>query len=204
MSGVPTDIPCPALCDWAWRPEPWRQDIADLPEGPLASGRVLSDGVRIFHDGGGHGGDGSEAKADIAIRQEDGGVDGAAKALALQVGAFDGQFLSFTFNLPRDGIAGLSPRVILAARLALAPRPTLPIFLRLNIRKGPNTEAVPGLPVPGGEDGSVLAAEFDLGFRNIQAGRVANAWLDVIFDHPAGLSVILSDLTLSRRPRAGF
>jgi hypothetical protein len=73
------------------------------------------------------------------------------------------------------------------------------IYARLNIQHGPNTEQI--VRQMDIRDDAGLA-EFDLAYSNINEKRVEKAWIDVIFDNPAMNQIRLSDLTLTRAPRA--
>ena len=44
--------------------------------------------------------------------------------------------------------------------------------------------------------------EFDLAYAKLNEERIANMWLDLIFEGPQMNQVTLRDLTFSRRPRA--
>ncbi len=73
------------------------------------------------------------------------------------------------------------------------------IFVRLNIRHGPNTEQIVR-ELPRGQ--SEVFAEFDLAHSGMNEKRLERIWVDLIFDRPEMNRITLRDLTFSRRPRA--
>ncbi|WP_071674216.1 DUF6478 family protein [Nioella nitratireducens] len=181
----------PDQCDWAWRPSPWidRRDPRGIVE--LASPYHLSDHVTLFHDC---------AQSEITLRQTRGGWDSAAPyAVALDVLRFDGSFLSLVLSLPPEGISGLTRNHFYSVRCRIKRENPIELYARLNVQHGPNTEQmVRQVEI---RDGDGLA-EFDLAYSNINEKRVEKVWIDVIFDNPAMNRVELSDLTLTRAPRA--
>ena len=178
----------PPPCDWAWQPDPWVRPMAPGAVPDVADGAVLAPGVRLFHDGGG---------SRIAVEQ--GRAAGEPPHdLHIDAPGFAGSFLSLAVDLPGEAARGLrrSHIVGIAAQLEAA-RPGA-VYLRLNIRQGPNTErrvetAPPGL---------VARAEFDLGFDAINPVRLEAAWIDLIFAAPLEGPLVIEDLVVTRRPRA--
>ena len=75
----------------------------------------------------------------------------------------------------------------------------LEIFVRLNVRHGPNTEQIVHQMIV--KDG-VGVVEFDLAYSKINEKRVEKIWMDVIFEMPESNQILLRDLTFSRRIRA--
>ena len=180
---VEPDVPAPPQCDWAWRPTPWRGG-ATPPDGPLPEGRIAPD-AEVFHDGD-----------PAALR-----LTAASSGLSLHATGFAGGFVSVALALPDAARATMAPGHIVAVRLegsALAP---IRLDARLNLRDGPNVEPffaqVDLTPAPG-----AATAEFDLGMGLFRPGRLGAAWLDLIVPRPRDLAVTLSDLTVTRRPRA--
>ncbi|MEJ2018072.1 MAG: DUF6478 family protein [Maritimibacter sp.] len=102
-------------------------------------------------------------------------------------------------QLPDDAVRGLQRRHVIRVNTVVETEKPLEIFVRLNVRHGPNTEQlVRELPL--GEDD--VMAEFDLAYTKLNEKRVESAWVDVIFERPENNQVILRDVTFSRRPRA--
>ena len=182
----------PPGTDWSWRPALWSAPLEDAARPRVASGDRIGGDLALYHDC---------PLGEIALRQtgETGGEDAAPQALTLEVGAFEGSFLSLALDLPDTALPGLRRDHLLQldARIegALPAEP----YARLNVRHGPNTEQLlRALPL---ENGTVSAA-FDLFYTELDERRVEQAWLDLILDVPAQSSVTLHDLTLCRYPRA--
>lgn len=182
----------PLGSDWTWRPELWRGPV--WPPGVVcAESRTrLGTEAGLYHDC---------AESQIALRQirNNRESDLAPFALRMEVFGFDGSFLSLAIDLPEPALQGLSLRHLLRLETETEMEAPMPMFARLNIRHGPNTEqVVSALPREGGK----AVAEFDLAYTGINEKRVEKLWLDVIFEMPRMNQAILRDLTLSRRPRA--
>jgi len=75
----------------------------------------------------------------------------------------------------------------------------LEIFVRLNIKHGPNTEQIVR-ELPLHEDDVMV--EFDLAYSNLNEKRIERAWVDLIFENPEMSQLVLRDLTFCRHPRA--
>ncbi len=182
----------PDQCDWAWRPEPWKQ--VKLPHGQVEvpSPYYLSDSVALFHDC---------AKSEITLRQMRNarGESPAGFATSIDVLRFDGSFLSLVTTLPKEAASGLTRSHFVSLRCQISTENPIEIFARLNVQHGPNTEQMVRQLDISEELG---VAEFDLAYSNINEKRVEKVWIDLIFDNPAMNQVTLWDLTLTRAPRA--
>ena len=73
-----------------------------------------------------------------------------------------------------------------------------PIFGRLNLVHGPNTEQM----VQEFSSGPTCEAEFDLGFSEINEARIESGWVELILENPGFNQITIRDLTLGRRQRA--
>lgn len=185
-------VPLPLHADWAWRPEPWAGPVSPKGHAAAADGTPISADTKLFHDC---------PLAECSLRQvrNIGAEDGAPFAVALDVLAFEGSFLSLAVELPDEGSDGLKRRHVVTVTLdAVAERAT-DFFARLNVRHGPNTEQ---LVLEGTLGDGAVEVEFDLGYSAIEAGMVTRAWVDLILEEPAMNRVLFRDVTLSRRPRA--
>ncbi|MEE4120091.1 MAG: DUF6478 family protein [Paracoccaceae bacterium] len=183
MIAPPEGWPWPPGTSWAWR--------ADLsPSGAhLWSGRWVEPGAQItpflkaFHEG-------APPAAVLAP---------GAGSLALWGEERAGVFLSLVVDLSGEGVAGLTSRriVTLAARAHLTAE--RPLLCRLNLRHGPNTaqQLRPARITDG-----LLLAEFDLAYMGLAHAPVSAGWIDLIVERPSGAGLILTDLTVSHRPRA--
>ena len=195
MSARAGTMALPAQADWGWRPEPWSAALMPGVWAGVAGGTVLAPGVKLFHDC---------PLAEIAIRQER-VADAGARApyrLAMDVLGFEGSFLSLAIDLPAPGVAGLGPAHIVEVAALLRQERRAEVFARLNVRHGPNTETLVHEFDMSAAPGGAVETSFDLGLEEINPRKVTHAWLDLIFEGPAMNAIALSDLTLTRRPRA--
>ena len=114
-------------------------------------------------------------------------------------GAFDGSFLSVVLDLPEESVRGLTLRHVIRLDAVVELEKPLEIFVRLNIKHGPNTEQlVREMPLQSSE----AFVEFDLAYSRMNERRIERAWVDLIFEGPEMNQIVLRDVTLSRRPRA--
>lgn len=188
VPSLPQDPTLPALplhTDWAWRPAPWAS-AGDLPAGAAPSGAGIALGAKLFHD---------DSSARIALVRD--GPDGPPFALAIDVAAFAGSFLSLALDLPGPGATGLKRRHILRAETLVEAPGTPEVYLRLNTRHGANTERLPLSIQPGRPQ----VAEFDLFHAPFFESAVDAVWIDLIFTRPSPGRIVIADLVLSRRPR---
>lgn len=185
-------FPKPHNADWAWRPELWRGPVAQRGISSVANKSMLGDEVTLFHDC---------ADSELTLRQlrNQREEDLAPFGLRLDVFNFDGSFLSLVLDLPPEAASGLKRTHILRVNSILELEKPLEVFIRLNIRHGPNTEQIVREMPLNSDDKSV---EFDLAYTDLNEKRIDKVWIDVIFENPQMNQVTLRDLTFSRRPRA--
>lgn len=187
-------FPKPHGTDWAWRPALWRNPLAVPGVSSAQSNTRLGDEIVLFHDC---------KHSELTLRQVRNlrEADLAPFGLRMDVFNFDGSFLSLALDLPDGAVQGLNRSHLIRIDTIAELEKPLEIFVRLNIKHGPNTEQlVRELPLR--ED--MVMAEFDLAYSNINEKRVERAWIDLIFENPQMSQVTVRDLTLSRRPRAEF
>lgn len=189
-----TGMPLPHNVDWSWRPELWAGPLPKPGMASAASKSMLGSEVTLFHDC---------KHSELSLRQvrnrrEE---DLAPYGLCMDVFRFDGSFLSLVVDLPGAAIDGLQKSHLIAMHIRLEVERHLPIFARLNIRHGPNTDQlVRALPM----DDIAMTVEFDLAYSKINDKRVEHAWIDLIFDGPEMNQIMVRDLVFSRRPRAAL
>ncbi|WP_298840497.1 DUF6478 family protein [uncultured Roseobacter sp.] len=185
-------FPRPHNADWAWRPELWRGALRVKGVSSVQSKTKLGSELTLFHDC---------PFAEMTLRQvrNQGDAGLAPCGLGLDVFRFGGSFLSLVLDLPPEGLRGLSRNHVLAVSATTEMERPLEIFVRLNIRHGPNTEQLVR-ELPSGTSGGI--AEFDLAGISMNEKRVEKVWVDLIFEEPGMNEVILRDLTITRRPRA--
>ncbi len=178
---------------WIWRPPHLTQPVASHV--PAPPGVEIDPGLKLFHDC---------PRGQIALVQRRGAGGGAHPpfALVLEAYAFEGSFLSLVLDLPDAGWRTATGRDIFDLAVRVEAERTSPLFARLNIRHGPNTEELlRHIPAEQAADGAAHVA-FDLAYSRIDADRIEHAWLDLIIESPAMNRITLTDITLSRRPRA--
>lgn len=187
-------FPVPHGTDWSWRPELWRTPSPGVGMASVAARTQIGHELTVHHDC---------ARSELSLRQirNTREEDLAPFGLSMDVFAFDGTFLSFALELPKDMLNGLKKNHLIRLTMSTEMEHSIEIFVRLNISYGPNTEqVVRELPQTGKE----AMVEFDLAYTNINEKRLEKAWLDLIFEGPEMNQVILRDLTLARCPRAEF
>lgn len=185
-------LPRPLHCEWAWRAVPWAARLALSPGDGLADGTVIAPGVTLHHDD----------PAGMVGAAQSATPDGPAPfALALAARPFAGSFLSLAIDLPADA-APLLPRHLLGVQVALAAPLGNPVYLRLNLRHGPNTAQLLRLVDARLQGPAPALVEFDLAYARFNPRRVTKIWCDVILTGPGPLSAELLDLAFTRRPRA--
>lgn len=180
--------------DAVWRPDPWA--VAMIPAGLAAPdpGRPLARGATLFHDGR------PEAIILRQVRTRD-PADPAPYSLRIEVFDLGGQFVSLSIDLPDQLVSGLSRRHVLRLDMTLAVERPQGVYVRLNIGRGPNTEA---LVLHQADSSAAVGLEFDLARTRSDGNAVDKAWLDVIFQEPDQNAVTIRDLVLGRRLRAEF
>lgn len=187
----------PPGSDWVWRPGAFAA-LAPSPAGSrIVPGQRLGDGLSLFHDC-------PALDLTLKVVDTDVGNDAPPRALAIEVGQFSGSYMSLVTDLPAPVARGLTRQHLIGVRAQLALSGPSEIYLRLNLRHGPNTDTQVRRASPGGTDGTVLQADFDLASIAFAPERMTAAWLDLIIGRPAGLRIELRDIVLSRRLRAAL
>ncbi|WP_255471100.1 DUF6478 family protein [Paracoccus sp. M683] len=188
-------LPLPAGTDWQWRPGFLSRPLS--PSGMVSpeNGQVLGDQVTLWHDC---------AKRALILRQlPNAEVTALARyGMTLEVMGFTGGFLSLAVDLPADAMHGLSPAHVLRLETMLQPERPLPIYARLNITHGPNTEGILREIDMRGAGPQVV--EFDLAGIELNENRLEKIWLDLIFEKPQMNAISIREFIVSRHPRANF
>jgi hypothetical protein len=189
-------FPRPGGTDWSWRPRLWRGPLARKGVAGVESRTLVGEEATVFHDC---------RISEITLRQVRNGRAGdlAPYGLRLDVFRFDGSYLALAVDLPPSACEGLRRRHLVRLDVALELEKPLEIFARLNVRHGPNTEAiVRELPLHRGPPHDDVWVEFDLAYSKLNEKRVEKMWLDLIFEGPQMNQITLRDLTFARYPRA--
>lgn len=177
---------------WSWRPALWRGPVTPKGAVGLKNADRVGPGMKVFHDC---------PRRELTVRQTRNTQeeDLAAFGLQMDVLGFEGSFLSVVIDLPDDAADGLRKRDIMRVKAMLTAERQAPIFARLNIKCGPNTEQlVQELPL----DTAEADVDFDMAFADVVENRIDTMWLDLIFDDPAMNQIRIRDLTFYRYPRA--
>ena len=182
----------PLGTDWAWRPDLWRAAIAAPGTASAAAQTTVCEGTSVFHDC---------RKSELTLRQirNTREADIAPFGFRMDVFKFDGSFLSLVVDLPQEAVTGIKLRHLIRVDVNVELEKPLEIYLRLNVKHGPNLEQIVR-ELPLNED--EVMVEFDLSYSKINEKRVERMWVDLIFEGPEMNQIILRDVTFSRRPRA--
>lgn len=184
----------PLGADWVWRPMLWRGAIPVRGQASVPGRAEICAGITLFHDC---------RRSELTLRQirNTREEDLAPFGMRMDVFRFDGSFLSLALDLPPEAVEGLRQRHLIQLDAVVEMEKPLEIFARLNIRHGPNVEqVVRELPLAAEE----VKVEFDLAYTKMNEKRVEKLWIDLIFEGPQMNQVILRDVVVSRRPRAGL
>ncbi|QMU57215.1 MAG: hypothetical protein GKR98_02745 [Boseongicola sp.] len=182
----------PLHSDWAWRPDIWSLPVSPPGLAAVTSKTNIGGEAKVFHDC---------QLNELTVRQirNTRVEDIAPYGLRMDVFRFDGSFLSLVLDLPQAAVENLSRRHIIRLDIRAETESSLEIFGRLNIRHGPNVEQIVREFDLKSEEKTV---EFDIAASRLNEKRVDRAWVDLIFEGPNMNQITLSDVTLTRRPRA--
>lgn len=182
----------PEQCDWSWRPDAWRGSLTPMTVAGVENGTAFGGDLKLFHDC---------PLSELTVRQSR-NKDAQSLApfgLAMDVLGFKGGFLSLVMDMPDEGRKSLRTNHIVRVAGAFRVEAPLEIFVRLNLRQGPNTDQ---MVVEAQPENGQFVVEFDLGYQQLNLRKLEHVWLDVIFERPAMNRIEMHDLTVSRRPRA--
>ena len=176
----------PLGTDWSWRPDLWLGPVPSRWTEAREMRTSLSSDVELHHDC---------SLREIVVRQ----TRGENYGLSLDIYGFAGSFVSVTLILPDAVASGFKPRHLVRVETVIDCERPIKAYVRLSIKHGPNTEQLVHELADGARHQLV---EFDLAYARFDDKRVERAWLDLIFDRPAMNAIRLSDMVVSRRPRA--
>jgi hypothetical protein len=182
----------PLGTDWAWRPDIWLGPLPTVAQAGILNRTLITNGTTIFHDC---------KRSELTVRQIRNmrESDLAPFGLRIDVFRFDGSFLSVVLDFPPESNASLRKKHIIRVDMIVELEKPLEIFVRLNIKHGPNIETIlREMPL----DASEMMVEFDLGYSKINEKRIERVWMDLIIEGPEMNQIIFRDLTVTRRPRA--
>lgn len=186
----------PAGTDWRWRPAIFSAPMHAGAMTRPAPGCRLGDEVALYHDC---------AERALMLRQLPNrhALDMSPFGLRLEVFGFTGSYLSLSLDLPAESRDGLDRGYVVRLEAGLLSERPITVYARLNVGQGPNTETMlfqMGDPI--GPDRTIRVTEFDLGFADLANRAVDKMWLDLIFEAPQMNAVTVTDLVMSRHPRA--
>lgn len=175
----------PQTTQWAHRPGLLTSPMA--AQAPAESGTKLSDDVTLYHDCPvGH----------ISLRQN---LMTSPYEVILDILEFEGSYLSFAMGMTPEVVAGVGRNDLIRADLEMRSDFPLQATSRLNVKVGPNVEQI-NLDVDLAK--TRVTQEFDLHYVDLEAQKISDIWVDLIFKKPEMNRIVLRDLVLSRRPRA--
>jgi hypothetical protein len=177
----------PPHCDWTWRPSLWAGPSTPRAWAATGSPTALAGDIILFHDC---------PLGEIAARQTRGHAP--SFALALDVYAFRGSYLSLAIALPPPALAGLRRRHVIRIDVRLRAERPATVYARLNVQRG----VAPATIVRELPRAEAAFVDFDLAFLRTDVSRAERLWIDLIFDSPAANALLLEDVLLSRTPRA--
>ena len=185
-------FPRPSGTLWAWRPQVWRAPLNPKGVASVPSKTKLGRDFEVFHDC---------PLSQITMRQlrNTSDTDLAPFGLCIEVFDFRGSFMSLVLNFPETALDGLKKTHILRICPFVEIERHTEVFLRLNIKNGPNTEQLVQEVAVNSADAVV---EFDLAYTDLNEKRLGSMWLDMIFENPKMNKITLRDMTLCRYPRA--
>lgn len=185
-------FPRPSGTLWAWRPQIWRGPLGQKGLASVQNKTRLGDEVGVFHDC---------PVSEVTLRQvrNTKEEDLSPFGIKFDVFNFKGSFLSIVLDFPADAVDGLRKKHILRVSPVIEAESPIEVFLRLNIKNGPNTEQLVQ-EVAVNHEGAMV--EFDLAYTDLNEKRLGSMWLDVIFENPQMNQILVRDITLCRYPRA--
>ncbi len=187
-----TAFPRPSGTDWHWRPKPWRGPVLARGIAPVLAKMELSNELVVFHDC---------KKAEIILRQERNlrDTDLAPYRIDVEVFHFEGTYLSLVVEVPPASCENLKKNHLIRLAAIIEREQPTPIYARLNVKNGPNTEQVL-LTLPDATEETMV--EFDLAYSGLNQQRAERMWIDLMIARPAMNKISFRDLTLCRYPRA--
>lgn len=179
----------PSSTIWVERPRPWVTPISSLGVDPVQSGTRLSQETTLYHDA---------EQPDIFVKQSTRSRNNPYE-VSLDVLDFDGGYASLAIGLPQAQIDDIQRSDLIRLDIAYSSDKPINALARANVKIGPNVEVITR------EIDRTRAkpmVEFDLFYVELDAQKITDVWIDVIFERPAMNVITVHDLRLSRRPRA--
>ena len=185
-------FPTPTGTDWAWRPKPWAAQVPSGGVSPALAKTEFTDELVLFHDC---------KQSEISLRQvrNQREVDLSPFGIDLEVFHLGGTYLSLVVEIPHAACEGLRKNHLIRLTATIEKERPTPIYARLNVKNGPNTEQIL-MTLP--DEKADTMAEFDLAYSGLNERRAERMWLDLMIETPAMNKISFRDLTLCRYPRA--
>jgi len=170
---------------WIHRVDLFADPISPRGHAPLTNATQISDTVTAFTD---------DPDAEIGFRQNT-NPNGGFSAI-FDVHHLAGSFFSLAIGLGPKVANTLSKSDLIRVRLDFRSEQEIEIHVRLNLRSGPNTEQTI-VKFHAGHD-----VEFDLFYIDFDPKRMNDAWIDVLLPPQVGNRFELTELVVSKLPRA--
>ncbi len=176
----------PERTDWQHIPDLWLHRISPNQALP-ATGQTRLGEAEIYHDA-------HICETVILQTAKDAGL-----GVTIDTLGFDGSYLSLAIAAPPSILTGLTKQTLIGARLTVRSEKPASVYLRANVRHGPNTARMVRSvdPQKGQQD-----LEFDIFHTDIVASDVTDIWFDFVLENAAMNMVEISAVQLYRRTRA--
>ena len=172
---------------WASRPEPWSSPILNINQTFVESASRISPDTSVYHD---------DDEAEVSVHQTIGGL--APFTLSLDLLSFRGDYLSLALGFPKEQVAEVQPSDVLRLDAVFTTEHPITAIARANVKVGPNIERVTRT-IDQGRAKPIV--EFDLFYEDLEAQKISDVWIDIIFEKPSVNLITMQDVRVSRRPR---
>ena len=154
LSQGKTQMKMPDDADWSWRPDVFATRLGQMSSVVKSARHDVGTSIAVHHN---------DTDPELIVRQfKNMGVDDLAPyGLSVETYEFKGSFLSLAIDLPIEAAKRLTKNHIFEVEGKLSLDHPMPVFVRLNVKHGPNVEDLLH-EIPHGANRLYL--EFDLGY----------------------------------------
>ncbi len=189
------DVPrpdAPEGADLTWRPVSFRVPLSVPGHAGVCSGTALGEGITLFHDC---------PTGEIVVRQhrQTASPKVAPQGISVETFHFSGSYLSLAIAMPPDAVRSLTREHLVTVAVRMTVSSPVEVYLRLNLRHGPNTTRITRQAPWGATD---WCLHFDFGAAEFRPDRLTEVWFDLILDRPEMTRWLIEDVVVSRRLRA--